>query len=92
MDYDFRNSFRFVKYYLKTKFHNDVSIISFVEQDWDQSKKNVVIMSVDHWGDDEFLLTPVGQRPKTVIEGLLNLVNNNPGHMFYLLTVCPFLQ
>ena len=92
MDYDFRNSFRFVKNYLKTKFHNDVSIISFIEQDWDQSKKNVVIMSVDHWGDDEFLLTPFGQRPKTVIEGLLNLVNNNPNHMFYLLTVCPFLQ
>lgn len=92
MEYDVRNSYHFVKNYLKTKFHNDVSITSFRKQDWDQSKKNVVIMSVDHWGDDEFLLTPVDQRPETNIEVLIKLVKNNPGHMFYLLTVCPFLQ
>jgi len=92
MIHDSHNSFRAVRDYLKTKFHHDVSIISFINQEWDRSKKNVVIMTVDHWGDDEFLLTPVDQQPETVIEGLLNLVKNNPTHVFYLLTVCPFLQ
>ena len=49
-------------------------------------------MSVDHWGDDEFLLTPEHLRAITLVDKLRNFSRRFLNKKIYVTTTCPFLH
>lgn len=80
-------------------FNNDVEIVRdgsvFRPIDFDlaqTTKRNVLVLTVDHWGDDEFLLTPCHERLPDSIDKLRTALQQVPDKRIYVTTTCPFLH
>lgn len=78
--------------YINDLFDRDVFVTVDFDRDFDILQSNIVILTTDHWGDDEYLLTLPEFRPQSMIDLLRNKVGQYPEKTFYLLTVCPFLK
>jgi hypothetical protein len=79
-------------------FDNDVEIVRDgavfrpIDIDLTQTtKNNLLILTVDHWGDDEFLLTPDSANLISPIDKLRALSQQIPDKQIYVTTTCPFL-
>lgn len=72
-------------------YKDDFCFLSNVPNKLESSKSIIVLPTVDHWGDDEFLLVDQSQRPSPVLD-LINLAKVYKDKKFYLLTVAPFLH
>ena len=57
--------------------------------DFDVPDNDLAFFSIDHWGDDELLLSPGAEDP---VEKLQKILPDNKSKHFYVFTVCPFLS
>jgi hypothetical protein len=56
------------------------------------NQSNILLLSTDHWGDDEFLLTDTNLRPVSIIDLAKNFANHYPDKKVFFITTCPFLH
>ncbi len=84
--------FSFILPYINDLFDQDVMVTVSFDRDFNIQQSNIVILTTDHWGDDEYLLTPPDCRPQSMIDCLKIKVRQYPTKTFYLMTVCPFLE
>lgn len=73
-------------------FGDDVCILTDSSDDLGTAPSNIVLLSYDHWGDDEFLLSDSSIRPITMVQQVTDLADKHSNKQFYVLSVAPFLQ
>ena len=73
-------------------FGDDVCILTDLSDDLGTAPSNIVLLSYDHWGDDEFLLSDSSIRPITIVQQVTDLADKHSNKQFYVLSVAPFLQ
>jgi hypothetical protein len=59
--------------------------------DFDVPQKNIILLTIDRWLDDDDLLFPPSQRSQTSIDKLKQQVASFGDKTFYILTTSPFL-
>lgn len=85
----YKNEFPKLIAYLQQVFSNDFFIAT--HSDFDLSKSHIILPTAEHYGDDEFLLTPKNQSPKNLIERMCETATAHSNKTFYILTACPWL-
>lgn len=74
-----------------TKIYVFLSLEKFLELELPQAITNIVVLTVDHWGDDEHLYSPEALKPASIIDNVLAIASANPSKNFYFTTCCPFV-
>ncbi len=78
---------------IKTLLNGDVQVITNLDDlNIRINKSHIVMMTWDHWGDDEFLCTPIEHRPMSEIDRCKNFTQKHPEKKFYILSAVPDLH
>jgi hypothetical protein len=69
-----------------------VAVMDLTKNLDDVKQPNILFLSIDNWGDDEFLLTPETMRTPSTVDQIKNFIAKYPDKNFYITTTCPFVQ